>query len=269
MATNNLDLLSSSLYINLVTFSWAGGASVARYCSSDKSYNDGSHTWSAIPSLAVDLGKQTGGVKDEQATILISPVDPIITMLVGYPFSRCTVKIEELDPTDATTRRVTFFGVVQLVTGNKNGLANQCEIKVDGLRAALDNPLGIPALNTCAWQFGDKNCTLNVPGLAATVTRTVSGFSGNLVTIGSLPSSDDYVRGFLTFAGLSILIRSQNGTTQLELFNPAPPSWNGQAVIVTPGCRKNVADCTKWANLVNFGGFGIGIPNFHPSAELQ
>lgn len=345
--TSPLDINPTSQYINLLTFTWAGGAVVVRYCAADKPYNDGTNTYAEVPTISIDYGKQTGGVADEPVKVLMPPVDPVATMLVGFPFSNCTCLIEEVDRTEnvsdspMTTRRNMFFGTVSQCTGNKNGKANQCEVVLAGMRSFLDYPLGIPALNTCAWQFGDKNCalqsklvhvasisgntlalgavlTLNdyVPGFASyggiiipivsqgdtthitlastppagwatnniliyksilklpsTVSAIISAVTGNIITIATLPGADDYSRGFLTYAGISLLIRSQQSTTSLEVFNPppnsGPNSWIGANVLVTPGCRKNVTDCSKWANLLNFGGFGIGLQAFHPQVDLQ
>lgn len=269
---NNLDTNPTAEYIYLLTFTWAGGSVVARYAASDKSITLSALVFSATPAISIDFGTQDGGVKDVPVKIIMPVLDPVATMLVGYPFSNCTVLIEEIDPSDTGTRRKLFYGVVKQAVGNKNGSANQCEVTVGGLKDALDNPLGIVALNTCVWQFNDGNCALFGTGLTdfntAKVTRTLSGVSGNNLTVAAV-GADNYQRGFVTYLGLSLLIRSQISTTELELFNAPPPSWLGQVVTITPGCRKTLADCSKWSNIKNFGGFGYGIPAYHPSVDTQ
>lgn len=268
--SNNLDTAPASQYIYLLTFAWAGGTASAKYAASDKTYD----VFSAVAGISIDFGTQTGGVEDVPVKILMPVLDPVATMLVGYPFSNCTVLIEEIDPTNSGTRRKCFYGTVKQAVGNKNGNANLCEVTVAGLKDFLDNPLGITANNTCAWQFNDSNCALSDDGLAAynaaKVSITLSTIVGNLVNFsGATLTADTYNRGSINYLGLSLMIRSQVSTTQVEVFNAPPPSWAGQLVTIVPGCRKTLADCIKWMNLKNFGGFGIGIPAFHPSVDTQ
>lgn len=270
--SNNLDTNATAQYIYLLTFTWAGGTAVARYAASDKSITLSALTFFAVSAISIDFGTQDGGVKDVPVKVSMPVLDPVATMLVGYPFSNCTVLIEEIDPSDTGTRRKLFYGVVKQAVGNKNGSANHCEVTIGGLKDALDNPLGIVALNTCVWQFNDGNCALSGTGLtdynAAKVTRTLSGVLGNIITVAAV-GADTYQRGYVNYAGLSLLIRSQISTTQLELMNAPPPSWIGQTINLVPGCRKTLADCSKWSNIKNFGGFGYGIPAFHPSVDTQ
>lgn len=264
---NPLDTGPTSQYVLLVTFLWAGGTVTARYAASDKDVV-ATNTFAAAPTMTVDFSKQTGGVEDEPITIQMPVVDPVLTMLAGYPFSRCFVTVEEMDLTNTATRRKLFYGLVSQCTGNKNGNSAMAEIKVAGLRSFLEFPLGIPANNTCAWQFGDKNCTKNVNALK--VTKTINSIAGTTITLASAITANQFNRGIITFAGLSLMIRSQISTTQLEMINQPPAAWSGASVVLTPGCRKTVADCNGlWSNIANFGGFGIAIPTFHPSVETQ
>lgn len=266
--TNPLDTNPTAQYVLLVTFAWAGGSVTALYAAADKDVTISAQDFAAAPTLTIDFSKQTGGVEDEPITILMPVVDPVLTMLAGYPFSRCFVTIEEIDITNSATRRKLFYGLVSQCTGNKNGNSALAEIKVAGLRSFLEFPLGISATNTCAWQFGDKNCTKNVAALR--VTKTINLISGTTITLGSPITANQFNRGLITFGGLTLMIRSQISTTQLEMINQPPPSWSGQSVVLTPGCRKTTADCNGlWSNLINFGGFGIAIPAFHPSVETQ
>lgn len=264
---NVLDTGATSQYVLLVTFAWANGTVTATYAAADKDVIVSAVTYAAAPSMTVDFSKQTGGVEDEPITIQMPVVDPVALMLAGYPFSRCFCTIEEIDITNSATRRKLFYGLVSQCTGNKNGSSALAEIKVAGLRSFLEFPLGIPALNTCAWQFGDKNCTKNIAALQ--VTRTISSIVGTTVTLSSAITAAQFNRGLITFAGLTLMIRSQTSTTVLEMINQPPPAWSGASVVLTPGCRKTVADCTAWSNIVNFGAFGIAIPTFHPSVETQ
>lgn len=265
---NPLDTAATSKYVLLVTFTWAGGATIARYAAADKDVNDGTYTFAAAPTLTVDFNKQTGGVEDEPITLLMPVVNPVALMLAGYPFSRCFCLVEEVDISNiAGTRRKMFYGIVSQSVGNKNGNSALAEIKVAGLRSWLEFPLGIPANNTCAWQFGDKNCAKDLTALK--VTRTISSISGTTITLGSAITASKFNRGLITYQGLTLMIRSQIDTTHVEMINQPPPAWSGASVVLTPGCRKTVADCTAWANIANFGGFGIAIPTFHPSVETQ
>lgn len=267
MAQNDLDIKPLSTYTNLITFTY--GASVARYVAGARNYTDGD-TFTALPCLEIDLKKQTGSAKDEPITVRLSPVVPLITVLNGFSFTKIDVVIEEVDVLAPATRRVLFKGYLAKIVGNKNGRNDLIEIEMNGLRAPLASPLGIPANNTCSWVFGDKNCAIALGALMVATTITSIPEKTKIVIASAANVPPYFFRGFVQVDGLRIMVRDHIAATELILVDPVPPEWAGAACSIAPGCNKTIGDCRdKWSNETQFGGFGLAIPKFHPLFEIQ
>lgn len=267
MPQNIIDIPSNSQYATLVSFIYGGFA--ARYTTSPVAIDIDDRVYAPLPAMTVDLGKQSGQPKDEPITITLPPVVPFDVMLLGGPHANVLVLIQEIDITDFTTARPIFKGSVVKVLSGKNGRDDVVEVTVNGLRAALDVPLGVPANNTCVWTFGDFSCTKDLSALR--VTTLGVAIAGNVLTVAASANAAPYFeRGYVERNGVRIMIRHQIDASNLQLVDVPPASWIGSSVIITPGCNKSLSDCkTKWSNEAQFGGLGIAIPKYHPIYETQ
>lgn len=269
MAQTNLDLNASSLFANLITFQW-GASSVARYIRDFKNFTDDlAQVYTALPLLQIDMKKQGGGADDEGIVLTMPSVRPIDSMLLQFPYNPVDVIVEELDTTDLTTRRVTFKGRISRIIGNKNGRSGVNEVTVGGIKTRFSAPLGIPCLNTCAWNFGDKSCKIDLATLQ--LSTTCVSVAKNIITMASSAHAAGYwSRGFVTVDGLNLMIREHSDVSELRMIDNVPLTWAGLTLNLIPGCDKTKATCsTKFSNIANFGGFGIAIPKYHPVYETQ
>lgn len=102
------------------------------------------------------------------------------------------------------------------------------------------------------------------------ITGTITSILGNAIGvsgIGAAPAGR-YSRGYLEFQGLRMLVLNHDTTSSMKLIEEPPPEWMGAAVSCIPGCDKSKAICiSTFANIVNFGGMGYGIPRIHPIYE--
>jgi hypothetical protein len=123
----------------------------------------------------------------------------------------------------------------------------------------------------CPHILYDANCrfprglgTIGDDGTALTVT----GFDGRLITISDIGGEPD---GWANNGELVVLatgermpIFLQVGTV-LTLQAPIPGIQVGDAITVSAGCAKDIVTChVKFANQVNFGGFGPQLPTKNP-----
>lgn len=267
MPQTSIDVKSNSLYTTLITFIFGGFAVRYTSCPSAISFSD--KVYAALPAIQIDLAKQSGQAKDEPIKITMPPLSPFDIMLQGGPHAPVIVLIQELDVLDVSTIRYVFKGFIAKVLSGKNGRDDVIEITVNGLRAALDIPLGIPANNTCAWTFGDFSCTKSLPALR--VSTLVTAIVATQITIASVAHPKPYFdRGYVERNGLRIMVRNQIDASNLVLVNTPPANWLTSSVVITPGCNKSISDCrTKWSNEGQFGGLGLGIPRYHPVFETQ
>jgi hypothetical protein len=114
----------------------------------------------------------------------------------------------------------------------------------------------------CKHTLYDSGCKLS--SAAFVKTGQVSSVSNrkNFATNTPAPNgSGDYTLGRVTFtsganAGLTRTIAIWDGANTIELVSPFPYAIVvGDAVQQYPGCKKTIADCAAFANLVNFGGY--------------
>lgn len=253
-----------SLIINLLTLEF--GTTTLRYASSEYDFVD-TFTWVAHPSMKISAKLQTGGAKNETFSILMGRAAPWINVLTGIPHIDIVATIEEVDPADASTRRVLFKGEVGQVKGNEDDKTDKVRITVNGIRAKFEIPFGLPALNSCAWNFGDKSCAIDVVAETHSSVTIVSA-DGLLITLGTSIAVPRLTKGFLRKDGLLIMIRIQLNTRQVLVVEPIPTSWIGTPVDAVPGCDKQLGTCSGvWDNLSQHGGFGQKIPAYHPVIE--
>lgn len=269
MTQTTLDTSAASVYAILLTLRWGDGYRTSRgYARSDKDIVIGTSRWEALPEMEIVLPKITGGLDPQECQITTKQVHPIDKLVVGL-WSPCLVEIEEVEVSDPeNTRRTLFFGPLNRVVKNPDGQSNAARLICFELKKQAEKTLGIVANIECSWNFGDKNCCLDLAGLRQ--TATVESIDGLDLTVSGLtePRSNYWLRGYVTFNGLKIMIRDYSGGT-LSLTNKPPADWDGEEISVFPGCLKTLEACQGWNNEIRFGGIGLAIPPYHPNFETQ
>ena len=116
----------------------------------------------------------------------------------------------------------------------------------------------------CGRTLFDTGCSLVAATYAASLTVNSGSTQSLLIATSGLPSgSGTYALGRILFtsglnAGFSRSVRSMTQVTttlQLALIAPMPFAVAaGDTFTAYPGCDKQMATCTTWGNLANFGG---------------
>lgn len=278
MTQNAQHTEAATPYTILVTFEW-GDAHIARYTRWNKDISaDG--TFLSLPSL--DARFETAlqaGTKDAEVRITM-PVgsEPANTLTRPFKHARVKVKIEEIVPGDATSRRVLFYGFVKKAKATSSRTGRMARLTVCGLKARLPvMRIGMQALSTCVHVFGDELCGFDLA--ANTLTGTVTELNRDnvpnriRVSFGGSPTltNDRFARGFVEFDGLRLGIRQLvsplGAAASFDLRHIPPPEWNGATVKVAPGCLKIIEACRDpFRNRESqFLAPGIAMPSYNPA----
>lgn len=273
--SQNLHQSSATPYAPMLTFSW-GVENVARYIRWTENVTLDGQEFVSAPELGVVFDKPlNAGVDDSPLTITIKGNrQPADTLALPYHHAPVRVIIEEVDPLRPDTRREVFFGKVSSCESSLRSNTLFCKLTVEGIKARLTHLLGLQALSTCIWPFGDENnspCKVTLADKRVTGTIDARYVDGNPVRILAAFSEDypDYdnfrwAGGYVSVDGNKIKIRESRGSGVFDLRSAIPPSWVGEEAIFTPGCDKTVAACRYWENEHRFMGFGIGMPGANP-----
>jgi len=271
-------------YAILITLSW-GDANVARYCKWDSDLTVDAQTFTAEPTLRVSMDKpQHGGTDDSAIEIQASPmISPLDQLVVPRPHAAVSVTVEEVVPGDDTSRQTLFVGTISKASAKPRRRGGLATFKVISAKARLQAVLGVPAVSTCVWVFGDSHCGFDLPAatLTGTITEMDSGGVPNRIKIDfdTLPEADvrKWRRGYVEYDGLRIAIRElyiadiDVGTPvpiRLDLASFPPASWDDAEVSIVPGCDKQIGTCRFHERESRFGGFGIAMPNKNPLFEV-
>lgn len=277
----NLLVRPATPYAPLVTFRWGSTPNYrkyARWTSDVDAYPD---TFISAPEMEISFDKPLNvGSEDAPATISIrADREPMDTLSLPFPHAPVHVKIEEINPLDPDTRREIYFGRVGMCDASLRGGHLTCKLTIEGIKTRLTHIVGLQALSSCIWPFGDESsspCKVPLESKRITATITQRQVGGNPVRIQTdldpydLPdpytdlSNLRWSNGYADLDGNRIKIRASLGNGQFDLRSVPPPSWEGQAIILTPGCDKSVANCRYWNNESRFMGFGIGMPGANP-----
>ena len=115
----------------------------------------------------------------------------------------------------------------------------------------------------CRHQLYDSRCTLSSAGYTQSGSAASGSSRGSILSSASIaaPSgSGTYALGRLVMtsglnAGFSRLVTSWSGGVMFSLLNPFPFNIaTGDTFTVSAGCDKQMATCSKFNNLANFGG---------------
>lgn len=234
-------------------------------------------TFTPVPSLQVTLPPNTGTLQPEPVKVefpigkvafLDGLVDGSPQAAVMLHLREVTVSTGPISTAGCSLGQALNLGRYRLARGVRNAdrRAGVGRLELLPLKARLNARLGIAATPRCAWTLGDKSCQAAV----VEETATIAAISRKRITLTN-PADAAVVtgkpakywhRGSARVAGLSLDIRDWvNDSYGIELVREPPASWLGATVTLRPGCDNTVATCNdRWANLENFGGFGIAIP---------
>lgn len=262
----SLERNAASQYAILVTMKWGDSPTIVRYCRYNHSIQLGLFTYLAVSELDVTLGENHGGTKAVKSSIILPTKYPPCTRKVtGYPHAEIEITIEQIDPTNISTRRLLFFGWVGETTENPNGKKGMTKFDLDSIKAKIaELQLSVPALSTCINLFGGPYCQAAAQSWER--TGTVTTISNTTITIdfggavsdpvAELPN-ERFRRGDIYLDGLSLLIKRSLQDGSFELFEPVPPWWLGQSVKVSPGCDGRLDSCRIWGREESFNGLAI------------
>lgn len=243
----------------LFLYRFSLGESVWRYTSADSDVVLGSDTWTAVP-ISDDGMKQTGEAVTEAMTITASSKITPAQMYLSYPPSRqIQVSILALHDGDTETRAVYAGEVTQCNVTQPGTVKLTCEtlsatMAREGLRLTWQR--------SCPYALYDPvTCKVNKTAFSAAALVTAQ--ESNVLTVPSLSSfaAGYFSGGFVEWSDpvrgrerRGIEEHTNDGEVLLTLFGGAAGIDTGAMLDVFPGCSRNVAGCTKFNNLLNYGG---------------
>jgi len=256
-----------------------------RYTNSDSDVTTGAGTFSSLPAMEIKLPPY--GVGSDEKPCEITVKKDILSGLFdavskGEPHSRVEITIQELAEGRGVfspkTELITLFkGILGRAIKSKEAGAESVRMEFLEWRTQLQVSMGLQANAQCVWTFGGRGCQIAVP----TFVFAVINITGVLVqvsvdpeTVSPTPAPSNPVgprfwhRGFLERNGLRIMIKDWFDGDVFTLLRKPPEEWAGQSVTASAGCDKSPGTCdSTWANIENFGGFGISMPSYNPLLE--
>lgn len=259
---------ASRKYAILLTFTWGSAPTTQGYTSWSRDVAlPGGEYFSSEPSIEVSPGVIDGGVEDKPWKVQMEARLPLNNLVRPSRFAPVTCRIEEIDPSDLSSRNLLFQGIIATTVKNKRNQPKLVEFQVAGLRTKLKIPLGVISSNECAWVFGRPPCCYDVVAIQQTANVT-SIVNDTVITLDDLDvplgGIARWAAGSVERDGLTIDIQSAIDETTLLLAEVPPPEWDGAPVLLTPGCDGALSTCRLYNNEENFGGMGIRMPDHNP-----
>ena len=270
MAVNDLVEKPAKQHATLFLMSWHN--TVARYTDWTEDVVSGGQTYISDPRIGIKLPTESGGVQERPAVLAWpSTVAPADTLIAQTVHAQVSVLVTELIPGDDTTLATLYNGWVNRARRGRRGDKNVASLQLNSIKGLLRSPLGIPAMRTCGWRFGDANCQkVVVPDLQE--SGTIATLTDDVVTVTGLTTTATagyWFRGYLEVDGERINIRRFDTPNVFYLSRRPPLDWNGAAVTATPGCDKTLSTCIeRWDNGEHFAALGFKMPPRHPIIEL-
>ncbi len=235
----------------------------------------------------VVLPEQTIGINEREAEIqlpLPADVDSFeVTKSAPGKHGRIDLTIYEQqrlrNGAYADDTKTLFEGVISRSLRHQNGASRVVTFFAQNDKSSdQDAPLGIPANHHCWAPFGGNGCFYPIINLRE--TATTSDRRQNRITITGLSTGHAngyWVDGWIDYGGTQITIKDWDGeggdATEFVLRDAAGPEFDDNPdVFVYPGCGKTHQECSgKFPidNILNFGGFGIGIADYDPRYEVR
>ena len=128
-----------------------------------------------------------------------------------------------------------------------------------GLTDTLSQPVGRVYQRTCDTKLGSSRCGVDLTDPAYRATVTVVSVDGASIVVSGVSGFDNdwfSLGGVATANGYEIGIRLHSGNTLNLWREPDVTISAGDELVVTAGCKQDVATChAKFDNVVNFQGF--------------
>lgn len=223
-------------------------------------------TFEAASAVTASAGEASLGLAADNAQIEGALASAAITardIAIGR-YDGAQVRRWLVDWTDVTARTLMFRGTLGEIA--RGDLAFTAE--VEGLAAALNQPIGRAYLPTCDAELGDARCGVDVDAPAfGAEARVIAAADGRVIEAQGLEAFEAgwFARGKLTWvsganAGLIAQLRADTvraGARMLELWLPAADAVAADdAFRVVAGCDKRFGTCRgKFGNVLNFRGF--------------
>ena len=279
----SLETSPASPYAVLVTMSYGDSdtPTIRRYARWTNDISISGQTFLSEPTLDVELGVQHGGTEDKPHKVTMSSKrDPFSNLILGFRHSKVHVVIEQLNPSDLSTRRHLGEGDITLIVKNPNGRPGLARATVGTLKLRIaDTRVGIQANSTCDNLFGNdptSPCRLDVSAWIRTGTvASVMTPDRNVITL-TLPGvstpatqlpNNRYRRSYIEVDGLRLAVKRSLENRSFELFSIPAPYLVGRPAILHPGCDGRLETCRLWNNEQNFNGDGATIPKYNPVFE--
>lgn len=242
----------------------------------------------SVPKLKVELGSLSGHVERKPWAIEY-PAGSVpgtfvydLQLTDGRAAPPVSGEVREVTIAPGGGGEVLFWhrGSLHAAELNPPGRPNVVRLEFATLKGTLAQSLGVAGLPTCAWPvFGDpKTCDLDgvidLPSLVE--TGTITSIDRNILEITGLAAHRDryWHRGRVSLNGVEIQIRDWKRGTTFQLVTTPPLEWEetitalgSLAVSVTPGCDRRAPTCAAWANLANWMGAGVALPDYNPLFE--
>lgn len=276
---------SSKVYIGLVEFTYAGGQSAYRVNTRQGDYSfvpkagDLSQIFAGAPTLDINVPELNGSLDQSDATVTIAvPAGSFLDLSSnGEPFSSIQVKVWDVFEDFQGNREsfIRFIGSVRTVTRNPNGKPGLAEFAIGHLRSEYaELRSGMRVDYSCQNTLGHGACGADLTGTLWS-TGTIDAISGARINVGTFrqgylagPEDEYWKRGYVTLAGLSILITDWDVSDidNMTLSVQPPASWLNSTPVFTPGCDKLLPTCQfRWFQESTFNGIGLKMQDYNPA----
>lgn len=240
------------------------GATTYYWTSAEDTIAVSAQDYVALPGLKRSKIGQGPEERDATLTITMPGVNDFVRpYIAAVPSSRATVTIKRLHRPDFPGPQVVtiFEGIVKAVNFDGDG-GRIAKVAVEPLVGATSRP--VPQFTyqgLCNHVLYDDQCQVDDTSPSYRTTLTVTGVSGNVLTISGLAGfGDGWFTGGLVEVngGLDArMILDHTGNT-VTLHIPFPSSPLGNLATVLAGCAHDITTCkNKFDNVINYGGFAF------------
>lgn len=273
MSARAIDLPQKQRFLT-VEFAYGNPEVFERYTDALRDVMTTDGEFFSTPEIEVKIGRNSATFDEQPAKIAIPNDDFTESISLGLPFAPIRVTIKEITKgikgSDASSQLVLFRGRVTRSFRGFEGRIDKIMLECLPIKSRLSYPVGVPANHHCVFTLFGPGC-----GLAFESNNgTVDSINGKVVTISGLPpkTGKHWHRGYIQYNNTRVGIHDWDAAdpTTFYLRGEVPDSLLNQSIQVIPGCDKTIETCrSRWNNESNFGGFGFGVPSYHPVYEDQ